>query len=97
VVKAELYFGARHSASVDGHLELLHEFFQPIPSLAFDDRSAAEYGAIRAGLQAAGMTIGPHDLQIASIARAADLTVLTANVREFVRVPGLRVESTSAL
>ena len=51
------------------------------------------YGSIRAHLESAGATIGPNDLLIAAYARAADLTVVTGNDREFRRVPGLRVEN----
>ena len=54
------------------------------------------YGSIRTDLESAGATIGPNDLLIAAHARAADLTVVTGNDREFRRVPGLRVENWSA-
>ena len=51
------------------------------------------YGSIRTHLESTGATIGPNDLLIAAHARAADLTVVTGNDREFRRVPGLRVEN----
>jgi tRNA(fMet)-specific endonuclease VapC len=51
------------------------------------------YGSIRTRLESAGATIGPNDLLIAAHARAADLTIVTGNDREFRRVPGLRVEN----
>jgi len=38
------------------------------------------------------MSIGPHDLQVAAIGLASDLTIVTNNVREYSRVGGLRVE-----
>jgi tRNA(fMet)-specific endonuclease VapC len=50
------------------------------------------YGEIRAALRAAGQPIGPNDLWIAAHARALKLTLVTHNVREFQRVPGLKVE-----
>lgn len=54
VSKAELYYGARKSERVEHNLEVLHRFFEPIRSLAFDDRAAEEYGIIRADLERAG-------------------------------------------
>ena len=51
------------------------------------------HGRIRAELESAGETIGPNDLLIAAHARAAGLTVVTGNEREFGRVPGLGVEN----
>ncbi len=50
------------------------------------------YGEIRVALRAAGQPIGPNDLWIAAHARALKLTLVTHNVREFQRVPGLKVE-----
>ena len=94
VVKAELFFGARNSDRVDQNLRRLEKFWAPISSsLSFDDLAAAHYGEIRAGLKRAGTPIGGNDLQIAAIARANDLTVVTRNHDEFRRVVGLRVES----
>jgi tRNA(fMet)-specific endonuclease VapC len=92
LVKAELYFGARRSDRVDENLQLLSWFFDPMPSLPFDDRCAEHYGSIRAQLAAAGTPIGPNDLLIAATARANDLTLVSRNTREFARVVGLRVE-----
>ena len=92
VVKAELLFGARHSDRVNHNLRQLDQFWEPLGSLSFDDLAAAHYGEIRAGLKRAGTPIGGNDLQIASIARANDLTLVTRNQDEFRRVVGLRTE-----
>ena len=91
VVKAELAYGARHSARVAENLELLKRFFGPFISRPFDDRCAEHYGLIRADLSKQGAPIGPNDLLIAATARALDLTLVTNNTREFSRVLGLRV------
>lgn len=91
VVKAELLYGARHSARVEDNLRLLDGFFAPLSSLPFDDRCAEEYGIIRAQLAAQGSIIGPNDLLIAAIARASDATLVTNNTGEFSRISGLRV------
>ena len=61
-------------------------------SLPFDDAAASVYAIIRAHLESAGTPIGPYDLQIAAIALANGLTLVTHNTREFSRVPGLLLE-----
>jgi len=91
IVKAELLFGARHSARIAENLGLLTRFFEPFPSLPFDDRCAEHYGAIRADLAREGSPIGPNDLLIAATARAHAVTLVTHNTREFSRVAGLRI------
>ncbi|MBI3540847.1 MAG: type II toxin-antitoxin system VapC family toxin [Deltaproteobacteria bacterium] len=92
VVKAELLYGARKSAQVTSNLEVLEKFFSHFHSLPFDDTAAEFYGTLRALLEKAGTPIGANDLLIASIAQTNNLTLLTRNASEFVRVPGLHVE-----
>ena len=92
VVKAELLYGARASARVRENLEKLEAFFALFPSLPFDDAASEHYGAMRAQLRRAGTPIGGNDMLIASIALAADATLVTRNEKEFRLVPGLRVE-----
>lgn len=52
-----------------------------------------QYATLRHRLTRQGTPIGPNDLLIAAHAIASDLTVVTANVGEFSRVPGLKVEN----
>jgi tRNA(fMet)-specific endonuclease VapC len=92
VVRAELQFGARNSSRVEANLNLLERFLSPFTSVAFDDGAANYYGRIRADLHRTGELIGPNDLFIAAMALANDLVVVTHNVKEFSRVPGLRWE-----
>jgi tRNA(fMet)-specific endonuclease VapC len=94
VVLGELFYGAHHSApnKQAGNLALIHRLQQRFPSLPFDDRAAAEYGEIRAFLAARATPIGPNDLMIASIARTHGLTLVTHNIKEFSRVPGLKLD-----
>ena len=92
VVRAELLYGARRGTRVEFNLNRLKNFAAPLPSLAFDDRCAHDYGLIRADLAAQGKPIGANDLMIAAIARAHDLTLVTHNTSEFSRVAGLRME-----
>ena len=61
--------------------------------LPFDEPAAEAYGSLRARLESAGEPLAEPDLRIASIALARDLTLVTANVRHFARVPDLRVEN----
>jgi len=93
VVKAELLFGARKSRRVASTLESLERFFEPIPSVPFDDAAAEQYGVIRAQLERSGTPIGANDMMIAAIARHHDFTLVTRNVDEFRRVAALRVEN----
>jgi len=95
VVKAELLHGARKSARVEANLERLNAYFAPLASLPFDDLAAEHYGVIRAELEQRGTPVGPNDLMIAAIARAHGLTLVTANLEEFGRVPALRIEDWS--
>jgi len=92
VVKAELLYGARRSSRTAENLRLLERFFESIATVPFDDGCATEYGLIRAELDRLGTPIGPNDLLIAATARAHGATLVTHNVREFARVPELRIE-----
>ena len=92
IVKAELIFGALRSARPSESLRKLDVFFSGFASLAFDDTAAGHYGRMRTALANAGTPIGPNDLLIASIAISNALAVVTHNLGEFQRVPGLAVE-----
>jgi tRNA(fMet)-specific endonuclease VapC len=92
VVVAELLYGARRSNNIARTLAQVQGFCSRFVSLPFDDRAAEEYAKIRAHLVGAGVPIGPNDVLIASIALANGLTLVTHNVGEFGRVPGLTVE-----
>lgn len=61
--------------------------------LDFDRAASVQAGAMRALLHTRGTPIGPYDVQIAGIALANNLTVVTRNVREFSKVPQLKVEN----
>ena len=92
VVKAELIYGAYKSARAEQNLAKLDILFSLINSLPFDGKAAHEFGEIRAYLAKQGTPIGPYDLQIAAIAKARNLTLVTHNTREFSRVIGLQLE-----
>lgn len=93
VVKAELYAGAMKSNNPQQTFNKQQMFLNRFVSLPFNDVAAREYARIRAGLERKGQPIGPYDMQIAAIAIVHNLTVITANTREFGRVDGLQVEN----
>lgn len=89
VVRAELAYGV--NKSVRPQMALVHEaFLAPYSCADFDAASAQVFGRLRADLERRGTPIGPYDLQIAAIAIATGLTLITHNVREFSRVDGLK-------
>ncbi|MBN3959645.1 type II toxin-antitoxin system VapC family toxin [Nostoc sp. NMS8] len=92
IVKFELYYGAYKSSSRDKNLATLKIFFDEFVSLPFDGQAADICGYIRSELNKKGTPIGVYDLQIASIALANNLVLVTHNVGEFSRVEGLQYE-----
>jgi tRNA(fMet)-specific endonuclease VapC len=92
VVAAELRFGAAKSGSpkLSERVDLILSALEILPLEAPADR---RYGDIRHYLSSRGIPIGPNDLLIAAHALTLDLAVVTANTREFTRVPGLKVEN----
>lgn len=88
-VEAELWFGVFKSTWPERNAAKLRELLSWLPTLPFAGDATHHAGEIRAHLGAQGTPIGPYDVQIAAIARANDLTVVTRNTREFERVPGL--------
>jgi len=92
VVLGELLYGARRSQQAAASLAGVRAFCSPYSSLPFDNRAADEYSIIRLRLTASGMPIGPNDLMIAAIAIVHGLTLVTHNLAEFSRVPGLVIE-----
>ena len=93
IVLFELWYGAAKSGHRQRNTERLVDFLTgPIQLLNFDAEDAREAGDIRAALSRAGTPIGPYDVLIAAQARRRNATLVTANAREFARVPGLRIE-----
>lgn len=89
----ELRYGVAKSARRAANADRLAVFLQaPIEILAFDPDDAEEAGEIRADLERTGTPIGPYDVMIAAQARRRSAVLVTANVGEFSRVPGLRIE-----
>ena len=95
VVVAEVRFGlaknpsARLAAQVEPVLEA-------VPASPWEPPADEHYGRLRACLERKGTPIGANDMLIAAHALALEATLVTANEREFRRVPGLRVENWAA-
>jgi len=92
VVACELRFGA-HKRNVPKLSQDVENILRVLPILPLQSPVENRYAEIRTSLERAGTPIGPNDLLIAAHALALDLSVVTANVREFSRVPNLRVEN----
>ena len=92
VTAAELWFGVRKSGS-RRNLLLLDKFLAPLEIADFGANAARSYGEIRSALEKKGTPIGPLDAQIAAHALALGATLVSNNLREFKRVPKLRLEN----
>ena len=89
----ELWYGIEKSQRRTDNAANLSSFLSlDVTVWPFDAEDAREAGDIRAALQRAGTPIGPYDILIAAQARRRGATLITANAREFARVPGLRTE-----
>jgi tRNA(fMet)-specific endonuclease VapC len=92
IVLTELLHGAAKSARAAENRRAVEGFAARLEVLAFDSEAAAHAGDIRAELERAGQPIGGYDVLIAGHARSRGLVVVTGNLREFLRVAGLRCE-----
>jgi tRNA(fMet)-specific endonuclease VapC len=95
ITVAELIYGARKSQNIDRNMSSAIKVISPLTILDFTGLDAFEYGDIRSDLEKKGKPIGGNDLLIAAQARRQNLIVLTANTKEFSRVPNLRIENWS--
>jgi tRNA(fMet)-specific endonuclease VapC len=92
IVAAELRYGCAKRGSTR-LLRAVENLLGEIPVLPFDVPADTEYGGIRAELEAAGRPIGANDFLIAAHAFATGATIVTANIEEFKRIRGLKVEN----
>jgi tRNA(fMet)-specific endonuclease VapC len=92
VVAGELRYGAskRGSRRLTAQLELILSAIEILP---LEEPADRRYGELRSHLEEKGQIIGPNDMLIAAHALALDSVIVTNNVREFSRVPGLAVEN----
>jgi predicted nucleic acid-binding protein len=91
---AEIVYGAWKSGQPRRHLDNLEKVLLPAVNIVgFDAGAAYVCGGLRARLEQAGTPLALADLEIASIAIANELTLVSGNLRHFTRVQELRVEN----
>ena len=93
IALGELHYGAEKSAHRAENLAAIEHFTARLEVLSFGEKAAAHYGQLRAELERAGTPCGIHDMQIGGHARSEGLIVVTNNLREFLRMPGLRTDN----
>jgi tRNA(fMet)-specific endonuclease VapC len=92
-----MFYGAARSAHPDHTRAVMARFFSGYESLPSDDAAAVSYGQIRQDLAVKGTPVGPNDLLIAAIALSRRMILVSHNIREFSRVPGLLTEDWESL
>jgi len=95
IVAFELWFGVARSQRYEDNARLLRAYLPMVEVHPFSEDDALAAGEIRQTLRRAGTPIGPYDLLIAAHAVRLGATLVTANTREFSRVPGLKLEDWS--
>ena len=93
ITLGELHYGAEKSARCIENVTAIENFVARLEVLAFEAKAAAHYGQVRAELERAGTPCGLHDMQIGGHARSEGLIVVSNNMREFSRMPGVRTEN----
>lgn len=93
ITVAELEYGVYKSQRQEQNRAALSQFLIPLEVIRFDERATQTYGRIRAELERQGIVIGSMDMLIASQAISFGLILVTNNVRELSRIPGLVIEN----
>ena len=93
IVLGELEWGVARSRRFDKNRSALRTLLTAVQVVDLDADVAREYGQLRAHLRSIGQPIGPNDLWIAAHALARHVPLITHNLSEFRRVPGLSVET----
>lgn len=92
IAASELAYGVAKSGSLKNR-KALEMFLAPLQILPFDSQCLWFYADLRASLEKQGLSIGPMDTLIAAHALSIGGTLVTNNVKEFVRVPKLKLEN----
>ena len=93
ITVAELLYGMQKSSRPDENRRAVEQFVARLDVLPFSVSAAFHYGQIRVALERAGRPIGAHDMLIGAHARSEGMIIVTNNMREFERIPGLRTEN----
>ena len=92
ITVGEMEYGAAKSHWGERTKQIMHAFLANYDILPFTDQDAALFGAFRAQLESAGITVGVLDVMIAAQGVSNNLTVVTHNTREFIRIPGINLD-----
>jgi tRNA(fMet)-specific endonuclease VapC len=93
VTWGELVYRAERSAYPEKNLADIEGLAARLDIVPFNDQAATHFGQVRAEFYGIGKPIGPYDMMIAGHARALALILVTNSMKEFQRVPGLRLEN----
>jgi len=93
VTWGELIYGTEKSSQSERNLADIESMAARLEILPFDHHAAVHFGQLRAELYQQGKPIGPYDMMISGHARSLGLILVTNNMKEFERVPGLRLEN----
>lgn len=93
ITVAELRYGAEKSGFGARNMKALEEFIASLVVRDFNDDASRVYANLRVHLERKGTPIGPLDTLIAAHALSLGVTLVTNNLKEFKRVPKLRVEN----
>jgi tRNA(fMet)-specific endonuclease VapC len=92
IAASELAYGVAKSGSIKNR-KALDMFLAPMQILPFDSQCLWFYADLRASLEKQGLSIGPMDSLIAAHALSIDGTLVTNNIKEFMRVPKLKLDN----
>ena len=93
VTYGELFYGACKSSYSQKSLNILSDLVNYIPVLPIPINAGEYYGKARKALEAQGKPIGNNDLWIAAHAESLDITLVSNNIKEFSRIPSLKLEN----
>ena len=93
ITLSELEYGVAKSSQIQQNRDALHAFLAPIEVAPYDHMAAYRYGQIRAFLEQKRLIIGAMDMLIAAHALSLSVPLVTNNIREFKRIPGLDIEN----
>jgi len=89
---AELYSGAYHVPNPQPLLDKVDELLRDVNVLAFDADCARMFGQVRGGLLQKAIAVPTADLMIAATALVYNLTLETHNTKDYLHIPGLRLD-----
>jgi tRNA(fMet)-specific endonuclease VapC len=93
ITLSELEYGVAKSSKPDQNQFALAQFLAPLEILPYGDEPAQQYGGLRAFLEKKGAPTGSFDMLIAAHALSIGCILITNNEKEFIRVPGLKIDN----